>query len=112
MQSTPSRARHSSNICAPLINVDISSASQENRSKKQKGHQPGLIRPADGLWNLRFRLPQTGPGTMTRIIMDTGMVRRRRKRPIRAVAPETMVSEIRVYPTSLANARGLLYKLN
>src|SRR5947209_1429211 len=62
MQSTPSRARHSNNICAPLINVDDISLFLKNFSINEKGHRPGVVYPADGLGNLRFRLASGGAG--------------------------------------------------
>jgi hypothetical protein len=46
MQSTPSRARHSASILAPLIKVDIKFASEKEKVVgKQKGHQPVLTSP-------------------------------------------------------------------
>jgi hypothetical protein len=67
MQSTPSRAKHSTSILAPLINVDIFRSTSkipvmlhETRRKTKKAI--GWFRPADGLWNLGSGWPSGGAG--------------------------------------------------
>jgi hypothetical protein len=60
MQSTPSRAKHSTSILAPLINVDIFCFAsnlvlhQKNRPTTKKAI--GWFHPADGLQEPGFRL--------------------------------------------------------
>src|SRR5215469_11012692 len=60
MQSTPSRARHSNNMRAPLIRFDMSFASKKIVYNK-KGHQPVSWNPADGLGTF-FRCSLSGAG--------------------------------------------------
>src|SRR5437763_11870267 len=62
MQSTPSRARHSNNICAPLINVDDISLFLKKLPNKRKRPSAWGVYPADGLGNLWFRLASGGAG--------------------------------------------------
>src|SRR5579862_8950267 len=60
MQSTPSRARHSASILAPLIKVDIRFASKTSL-KNKKGHQPVVFTPLMAFGNFISR-PSSGAG--------------------------------------------------
>src|ERR1019366_3381606 len=51
MQSTPSRARHSASILAPLIKVDIRFASQKSRLENKKAIGRFNFSPPMAFWN-------------------------------------------------------------
>jgi hypothetical protein len=51
MQSTPSRARHSASILAPLIKVDIKFASEKSHWKTKKAISRFEFAPLMAFWN-------------------------------------------------------------
>src|ERR1700730_5174304 len=68
MQSTPSRARHSASILAPLINVDIFFFASEKLLDNKKAISR-VASPRRWPWKLVPAGLQAGPVTMTRMLI-------------------------------------------